>query len=61
MLMSGRFRLYETPKGGYKLVYRVDGEAVDRAHIDVPAAMVRAAKAMGDKGPGMMGKMFGAR
>lgn len=61
VLMSGRFRLYETPRGGYKLVYRVDGEREDRAHIDVPAAMVRAAKAMGDKGPGMMGKMFGAR
>src|SRR5208283_227243 len=61
ILMEGRFRLYETPQGGYKLVYRPDGEDQDRPHIDVPAMMVKAAKAMGDKGPGKMGMMFGMK
>lgn len=61
IIMEGRFRLYETPQGGYKLVYRPDGEEEDRPHIDVPAMMVKAAKAMGDKGPGKMGMMFGMK
>lgn len=61
VLLAGRFRLYETPNGGYKLVYRVDGEDDDRPHIDVPAAMVKAAKIMGSNGPGAMGKIFGTR
>lgn len=57
VLMEGRFRLYETPRGGYKLVYRLDSEEKDRPHIDIPAAMVKAAKAMGANGL----KMFGMR
>lgn len=61
VLMEGRFRLYETPNGGYKLVYRVDNEDNDRPHIDVPAAMVKAAKVMGNNGPGGLAKMFGGR
>lgn len=61
VLMEGRFRLYETPHGGYKLVYRVDGDTEDRPHIDVPAMMVKAAKAMGDKGPGKIASAFGMK
>jgi hypothetical protein len=57
VLMQGRFRLYETPRGGYKLVYRLDNEENDRPHIDVPPAMVKAAKAMGANGSKMFGKL----
>lgn len=47
-MMRGIFSLYETPEGGYKLVYRVNGEEMDRPHIDLPPGMVRMAKMMGE-------------
>lgn len=47
-MMRGVFSLYETPEGGYKLVYRVNGEDKDRPHIDLPPGMVRMAKMMGE-------------
>jgi hypothetical protein len=47
-MMRGIFSLYETPEGGYKLVYRVNGEDQDRPHIDLPPGMVRMAKMMGE-------------
>lgn len=58
-MMKGIFSLYETPQGGFKLVYRVEGEDADRPHIDIPPAMVKVAKTMGD-GRGRLGVLLGA-
>ena len=47
-LISGKFTLYQTPKGGMHLTMLVEGE-VEARHIEIPAMMVK-----------MMQKRFGA-
>jgi hypothetical protein len=43
-LMHGRFSLYETPEGGYHIAYALDNTA-DTRHLEIPAMVVRMAKA----------------
>ena len=40
VLYSGTFSVYNTPDGGYHLVYRLAGEDNDR-HFPVPAYLVK--------------------
>lgn len=59
-LSKGRYSIYETPDGGYHLAYRPDGADED-GHMQIPAAIVRMAKA-GAGGQGTLGRlkaMFG--
>lgn len=39
-LVSGKFTLYQTPKGGMHLTMIVEGE-VEPRHIEIPAMMVK--------------------
>lgn len=39
-IASGKFALYQTPKGGAHLTLAVDGEETPR-HIEIPAMMVK--------------------
>lgn len=42
-VVRGRFSLYETPAGGYRLVWRADGSDTDE-HADVPPMLVKMAR-----------------
>lgn len=44
-LMKGRFTLYETPDGGYHIAYIVDDEDQAARHIEIPAMVVKMARA----------------
>lgn len=43
-IMTGRFNLFETQGGGFHIAYLPDGENQETQHIDIPAAIINAAK-----------------
>lgn len=44
-IVTGRFTVYETPSGGYHIVYRGDNETEnDTHHLDIPPALVTMAR-----------------
>ena len=45
VLYSGTFAVYNTPDGGYHLVYRLKDETEDR-HMPVPGRLVKMAEGM---------------
>lgn len=64
LMSRGTYAIYQTPKGGLVISYRVDG-ATEDGHLDVPAPMVSMARRMADgeggMGKGLMARMMGMR
>lgn len=44
-ILKGRFNLYETPDGGYHIAYIADGDGDETRHMEIPAMVVRMARA----------------
>ena len=64
LMSRGAYAIYQTPKGGLVISYRIEG-ATEDAYLDVPAPMVSMAKRMasgeGGMGTGLMARMMGMR
>lgn len=59
---SGKFTLYETPGGGIRIDYLVNGED-DSQHFDIPAGLMTAAR-MASKGgmnPAKLMRLLGGK
>jgi len=52
-LVSGKFTLYQTPKGGMHLALQVEGETEPR-HVEIPAMMVKMMMRKAGNGNGLI-------
>jgi hypothetical protein len=62
-LMNGKFSLYETDEGGFHIAYNPEGGEGETQHLEIPAMVVRMARASaeGKLSPlGMMKMMMGS-